>query len=416
MTDVGRINGATINISLGFDSGNNLNLSSISLAPTFAPPTGPADRMVPADGAHPAAVLGISAAGAIGTGMLIRALQPGQEVATPRDLLLDGLVGLQLGSGLIGHPHAESFFLGGVFSLPLQAINRSQDPDWDWRVGMLTQGGLAMLRDELGTYPMPFDGLQHTESGRLDLAPAELLGNAATEIGFDALYYGLGNSLAALMQGRFERIGESALIGAGYGGGTTLLTNLIMGAPIQPPEELITEGAAMVAEHGGADVSEMIDRTTFRAGGLFESFEGGRWAITLGRNVWMGERLLGRADVYGHELVHRDQIAGSRGASGPGLAREGHGVLSFYGQYLFWSATHGYGTNPYEREAYFYAEGSREAAYTEGRPLGDLLGAPLLLGTFILGSTLMSRRGEEEEEPTRGENEEAAAAPSGDGQ
>lgn len=389
------ITGLQLSVGVSWGGKQGLQPTDFSVTPQIStqprrPDSGSSsDEMVPADRGDPLAVVGVSAAGSVGTGMVLRALQPGKDALNAKDMLLDGLVGAQLGSGLVGGPRAESFFYGGAFSLPLQFINSRRDDQWDYRIGMLTQGMLAVARDAAGGYPMPFDGVERDTHGQMVLDGPELLGNAATEIGFDATYYGLGNTLAAVAQGKSDAAGEYAKIGALYGAITRGLTNAVVGAPYQPDPESVAEGVELVARGDGPDVAEMQDETIWRAGGLFQVISDS-WGITLGRNVWMGERLLDSETTLGHELVHRDQIAGARERSGDGHVREGHGGLSFYAQYLAWSAEYGYLLNPYETEAYYHANGYDFGPYAGGELTGDALGSSLLLGTFALANSTMT--------------------------
>ena len=386
-----RINGVSFSVNLGFGDGRGPTVTGVSVTPTTTATTSTPDAtdwLVPADGNKAAVTLGLSALGTMATGMLMRSLQPGKAVVTAKDLLLDGLVGVQLGAGLVGGPRAESF-AGGFSSLPLQWLNHHRDPDWDFRVGMLTQGALTVARDELGGKPVPFQGWKVDAQGIWSEAvPIELLGNAATEIGFDALCYGCGNALAGLLQGKqAEELGSLALLGGAYGAGTALLTNILFGAPVRIDDATMQEAVAMAGENGGPDVADVVSTTTFRTGGLL--LETKLMAgITLPRNVVAVPELLNEPELIAHELIHRDQVAGASRLVGAGSVREGHGMLSFYAQYLLWSAQYGYFDVPYEREAYHYADGYLRTygMYDGERIMGDAIGFGVNQLLFGIGS------------------------------
>ncbi|MEK7704468.1 MAG: hypothetical protein AAB426_05870, partial [Myxococcota bacterium] len=175
--------------TLGGTSGSGVSFAGLSLAPP-PQPRGPNGTPIgPDDGRSAAQTLGWAVLGTIGTGMLLRGLAaPKQSLWQPKEMLLDAAVGLQLGAGLVGGPRAESFFLGGLYSMPLQYLNHRADPSWDWRVGVLSQGLVRMARDEAGGNPVPFQGyrLDATKTagspGSVQLDAMELLGNVAADV------------------------------------------------------------------------------------------------------------------------------------------------------------------------------------------------------------------------------------------
>ncbi|MBI5511873.1 MAG: hypothetical protein HY903_24215 [Deltaproteobacteria bacterium] len=384
----------TANFGIGA-GGSMLGLSflGLSVRPARSSP-GNDPFLVPEDGRKAWETLGLAALGTVGTGMLIRALKNPNESATkPKDLLLDGLVGLQLGSGLVGDPRAEAFFLSGIVSLPLQWLNYRRDPSWDYRVGMLTQGAVGVAREQLGGQWIPNQGWRVNPQvpKETETVFGELIGNAAAEIALDAVSYGLGNSLAALAQGttRPRELGARALQGAAYGGAEALLTTLSLGPAVRIRPETMA-AALKIDGLTGPDVADVANHTTFRAGALILGLPIA--GITLGPNVSLDPTELNNPVLIAHELIHRDQMAGATSAAGPGTVREGHGVLSFYGQYLVWSAQNTYINNPFEREAYHFADhrsyvGS-PAVSTESH--GDVIGMGAGMLLFGGGSLLMA--------------------------
>ncbi len=375
-----KVDGVMFKMSFSWDGGGAPVLQDVGAVPVGRAALSE-DHMVPSDANNPFLVLGLSGAAAVGAGLLLRAARPGTPLAQPKDLVLDALTGVELGTCLIGTPQAEAVCYGALSSMPLQFINRLKDPRWDFRVGMLTAGVFSLARSELGGNPIPFQGYD-ASSGRLQLKPGELVANAAVDVTADAGFFALSNTTAALLQGRkLKLLPAYAGIGAAYGGATSLAWNLFLGAPIKPDAALKTAATRHVAEDAGPDVSDVSKYTTFRAGGLFQSATGGMTSITLGRNVGMATDHIEPTSI-GHELIHRDQVAG--GYDG----RAGHGLLPFYGQYLSW-APRGYMNIPYELEAYHFADKQQNAPVAGERIYGDFVAAPFALSFFALPAWLI---------------------------
>jgi hypothetical protein len=367
---MGDVSGATLSIGFSFGGNGGPALTSAGISPTFNHSAGRPENFV-----GDAFILAGSGLAGIAMGATARRIR-GENVFGPKDLALDGLAGVSLGTCLVSTPQAEAVCTGALSALPLQFINRAIDPRWDWRVGLVTNGVLSLARAELGGNPIPWAGYRTDANGFSRPVTSELVGNALTDIGMDSAFFALSNTSAALIQRR-PNIGRFSLAGAGYGGGTSALVNGFLGAPVRISPELRAAAIKNDLTLGGPDVSDVVRFTTFRTGGLFQLAAPGT-SITLGRNVGLqGSDIT--PDILGHELIHRDQIAGIPSPGNPG----GVGSLSFYSQYLVW-AVRGYDNIPYERDAYHYAQGFGQAADPNEAQYGKLIAAPLTLGLFAL--------------------------------
>lgn len=372
--------------------GAGIALKDVSVGPVPSLTQKPLPQdMLDNGGLHPLATLGIGALTGVGVHLLTTAIA-GRRAYTVKDGVLDAMTGAALGTCFIGSHEAEAVCLGALSAIPMGLFNRLKDPHWDLRYSVLTQAALRLSVDLVGGNPVPFSGWRFTDrdKGQLELRPAELVGNAAVDVSMEAGEFALGNGVAALLQGKqADEALSFGLIGAGYGAGTSVLANVIMGAPFRPDPALLSDGAALVANNGGADVSDLMGHTTNRVGGIM--FTGSMLgAITLPGNVAYSERRIGTADIYGHEYTHRDQFAGGYSLSGKGLLRPGAGVIGGYSQYLFGAAVNGYGADPHEHEAFFYADGfSRGDAPARSLPWGTVIGAGVLLGVYGVGAGLL---------------------------
>lgn len=385
------IDGIKIGISLRFGGDQGLQIADLSGGPiTDERKDELPDHMVPGNALPPAAVLGLTAAGTMGLGMLMRGLE-GKQVITLKDLLLDAGVGAGLGCGLIGGPIAESLFLNGFFTLPMAGINAVNDPSSDWRLSLIVGGVLGLGKDALGHTIIPLAGWSNDERGTFRFSGSELFANALTDIAVTSSFFALSNGVTALLEGKPGDLGERLKVGAIYGGALGLAESLFIGPPMQADSERLKNGIALYGQYGGPDLNDVKDWTTFRAGVV------GGGAITLGRFVRGSETMFDRDSVWGHELVHRDQMAGSRERMGPGVVREGLGSLSFYTQYILWALEYPAMTgdppmhaHPFEREAYRQMPDEPDRLeFPGGAVIGQYVGGSLGLGGFALFSHLL---------------------------
>lgn len=329
-----KVTGAMLQVGFSWDGVSAAKMTGLELQPLSIPASLPTARAASTD----ASILIGGAAVGVLTGLASRAFKHAKTL--PRDLALDAFVGAEIGTCFMSGPRPEAVCLGALSAAPMQLFNRpsARGKAWDFRPGLIVQGALSLGRAELGGNPAPFAGFRTEGDARPKLVVGELAVNGLIDVTLDSAAFALGNMASSWVQGQ-EFSWSPMQVGAVYGAAFSLSKNIALGMPIRLSAQQKNDIVANNLSHGGPDIRPLLKYTSFRAGGVFSALA--EKSITIGSNVSMRTLHL-NPEVFGHEMVHRSQIA----APGTGL-----GSLGFYGSYIGHSFS-GYRANPYEKEAF----------------------------------------------------------------
>jgi hypothetical protein len=339
------------------------------------------------DGMSDPAVLAGAAASGVLIGIVSRAFRPGAKTLTVADVALDAGVGLAFGTCLVGSPAAESVCESALSALPRAIINRAADPRWDFRIDVLSHAAFSLGKDALGGTPVLFAGYRMHDDGA-HLVPIELFANASVDVASDALVFSLSNVAAGAIQGhQLDALWSDAARGAAYGATLGVLTNVALGAPFKLSSKLEADTLAGLRAGGAPSVSDVLPATTFRTSGIFGAASSK--GLTLGSDVLLPTSKI-RPTTIGHELMHREQIAGVGGAD----HRLGVGTLSFLGQWLG-ELPGGYRNISWEREAYHFGQHEETAPDASEPAFGRFVAMPFALSVIAAPTLLMPPKHED---------------------